>query len=239
MDKNAFKPSAEIGAASKGAYATSKDLGLANDGRFAASQSITESQRDVAKAAAPQQTNADTVGVNPISADMIPPVPPLAVRKQIGPPNIYKFEPTEDVIQSEPVGSGAIQHPFQISDASTGGTAKISVRFGTANDDIPDNIATDLTLTNSTTNYICLNCTLNVAGSITDSDLEVNTTGKPADDNDSAYILIGTVVTGTGTVTTINQAVTHSLRFAACGRTDDGGSPAAVVDRGTYEFWGV
>lgn len=169
----------------------------------------------------------------------LPPIPPLTRRTKIGPESIYKFEPTEDVIQSEPVGSGAIQHPFQMSDASENTTAKVTVRFGTANDDIPDNIATALTLTNSTTNYVCLNCTLNVAGEITDSDLEVNTTGLPADDNDSAYILIGTVVTGSGTVTTINQAVTHSLRFAACGRTDDGGSPAAVVLPGTYEFWGV
>jgi hypothetical protein len=169
----------------------------------------------------------------------LPPIPPLTRRTKIGPDAIYKFEPTEDEIRSEPVGSGAIQHPFQMSDASENTTAKVSVRFGTVNDDIPDNIATGLTLTDSTTNYVCLNCTLNVAGTITDSDLEVNTTGLPANDDDSAYILIGTVVTGSGTVTTINQAVTHSLRFAACGRTDDGGTPAAVVLRGTYEFWGV
>lgn len=132
-----------------------------------------------------------------------------------------------------------INHPYQMSDASTGGTAKVSVRYGTVNDDITDNVATALTLTNSTTNYVCLNCTLNVAGTITDSDLEVNTTGLPANDDDSAYILIGTVVTGSGTVTTINQAVTHSLRFDACGRTDDGGDPAAVTARGDYQFWGV
>lgn len=132
-----------------------------------------------------------------------------------------------------------INHPFQISDASTGGTAKVNVRFGTVNDDIPDGVATDITIADSTTNYIVLNCTLNVAGTITDSDIEDNTTGLPANDDDSAYILLGTVVTGSGTVTTINQAVTHSLRFTPCGRTDTGGETPAVDVAGVYEFWGV
>jgi hypothetical protein len=171
----------------------------------------------------------------------VPPAPELKIRTNIGPDSIYKFEPTEDVIQTEPVGGGGgpIVHPFQITDASENTTAKVSVRFGTVNDDIPDNIATAIDLTDNTTNYVFIHCAIDVPGDVTDTDIEDNTTGLPADDDDSAYILLGTVVTGTGTVTTINQAVTHSLRFTACGRTDDEGETPAVVDRGSYEFWGV
>ena len=170
----------------------------------------------------------------------VPPVPPQAERTAIGPPETYGFDRESKVLGTQPVGGGGpIEHPFQITDVTDSATIEIQVRFGTVNDDIPDNVATDIALTDDATNYVCLNCTLDVPGDITDSDIEVNTTGLPADDDDSAYILLGTVVCASGAVTTINQAVTHSLRFAACNRTDDGGAPAAVVDRGAYEFWGV
>lgn len=172
------------------------------------------------------------------TVNMMPPIPSLTLKRQIGPTQIYKFEPTEDTIQSEPVGGGGgtIVHPFQITDASENTTAKVSVRFGTVNDDIPDNVATAITVADNTTNYVYINCTLDLAGDITDTDIDDNTTGLPADSDYAAYILLGTVVTGTGTVTTINQAVTHSLRFTACGRVVDG---ETLTTAGSYEFWGI
>lgn len=103
----------------------------------------------------------------------------------------------------------------------------------------PTDVATNINVTGTATHYVHLNCTLDVAGAITAAEIDVNTTGLPADDDDSAYILLGTVVTSSSVITAINQAVTHSLRFRTCDRTDDGGSPPAVAVRGSYHFWGV
>lgn len=236
MDNDSFKPSKDLGGANKA-------LAGMDAGSFRTNKDVVQSQRTSEPSAVgnPMRQRAnDSMGNRGVNVDMIPPIPPVVIKKQIGPSQIYKFEPTEDEIRSEPLGGGGeIQHPFQITDASENATAKVSVRFGTVNDDIPDNIATAIDLADNTTNYVFIHCAIDVPGDITDTDIEDNTTGLPADDDDSAYILLGTVVTGDGVVTTINQAVTHSLRFAACGRTDDGGDPPAVTDPGSYEFWGV
>lgn len=204
-----------------------------NNGAFQSSSNVGRPSGDLGGA------GAEFVRPASVSKNMVPPIPPTTERTYIGPPETYGFDKENKLLGTQPIGGGGpIEHPFQISDTSDS-AIQVSVRFGTVNDDIPDNIATNLAITDSATNYVYLLCTLDVPGDITDSDLGVNTTGLPADSTSSAYILIGTVVATAGAITTINQAVTHSLRFTACGRTDDGGSPPAVTADGSYEFWGV
>lgn len=137
-------------------------------------------------------------------------------------------------------GGGAptdIQFPFQITESAT--ALNVKVRYGTVMDIAPTDVATDLALTDDATNYIYIQNTLDVDGNVTASAIGVNTTGLPANDTDNAYILIGNAVCAAGAVTLINQAITHSLRFAACGRTNNGGEPPVVTADGSYEFWGV
>ncbi len=137
-------------------------------------------------------------------------------------------------------GGGAptdVQFPFQITESAT--ALNVKVRYGTVMDIEPTDVATDLPLTDDATNYIYIQNTLDVDGNVTASAIGVNTTGLPTNDTDNAYILIGNVVCADGVVSTINQAITHSLRFAACGRENDGGDPPVVTVDGSYEFWGV
>jgi hypothetical protein len=150
-------------------------------------------------------------------------------------PQSTRFDRQIDTVQTESGGGGSLQFPFQILDASTGGTDKVNVRYGTCQDVAPTGIATDTAITSSTTNYIYLHVTINLAGSVTAVELLHNTTGLPANGDYDGYILLGNVVTGSGVVTTINQAATHSLRTAMCGRVVTDGS---LTTAGTWEFWG-
>lgn len=175
-----------------------------------------------------------------VSKNNVPPIPPKTERTNIGPPETYGFDTENKALGTQPVGGGGdLQHPFQILDSSDSSTAYCNVRYGTIMDIAPTDVATNLALTDSATNYVYIYCTLDVPGDITAADIDVNTTGLPANSDDSAYILIGNVVMAGGVVTTINQAVTHSLRFAACGRTNDGAEPPVLTNRGSYEFWAV
>lgn len=172
----------------------------------------------------------------------IHPIPPTVPRHAIKPEH-FDFEPTRHIIQTEALGGGggAIQHPFQLQDASTiAEPLYYNVRYGTVNDEAPTLVATDIALADDATNYIYLELTVGEDGLMTAVTVADNTTGKPADEDYAAYVLLGNIVTASGLVTTINQACTHSLRFAACGRTeaDPVADPAVELVRGTYEFWG-
>jgi hypothetical protein len=133
-------------------------------------------------------------------------------------------------------GGGAITHPFQIQDASTGGDepeAKINVRYGTVMDLAPTGVGTDIAVTASCTVY--LDVEVDIDGEVIAATLMVEEGAQPADEDYHGYITLGTVEVEDGAITAINQAATHSLRMAMCGREVDGES---LVTAGTYEFWG-
>lgn len=133
-------------------------------------------------------------------------------------------------------GGGAITHPFQLTEVTGGANPAIIARYGTCMDVVPTNVdETFDTLTDNMTNVICLEVTVATDGSFVSATMISEDTTQPADTDTEAYITLGTVVLASGVITEINQACTHSLRFATCGREFTG----EVVDvRGTYEFWG-
>jgi hypothetical protein len=113
--------------------------------------------------------------------------------------------------------------------------AKINVRYGTLMDYEPINLATDITLTGDGTHTIYIQVEVNLAGEIVEVTIATATTGLPDDDDYNGYITLGTAVVDTNAVTEINQACTHSLRMAMCGRVVEG---AVLTTAGTFEFWG-
>ncbi len=154
-----------------------------------------------------------------------------------------KFEPTTDGFNSEYLkvsGSGTIQHPFQLQAGTSG--LSINVRYGTLNDIVPVNVGDDITLgaSGTYTFYLDVEVEQDAEATIISVTLSNATTGQPADDDDHAYITLGEAIVSGGEVTTINQAATHSLRFAPCNRVaaDPEADPPISFERGTYEFWG-
>ena len=116
----------------------------------------------------------------------------------------------------------------------SGGTAKVNVRYGTVMDVEPNNCATDITLSNSTTNIVYIHVTIDINGNFLTAEI-LTGASLPANGNYDGYIAIGQVVVdGSGNMT-INQAMTHSLRMAMCGRVVTGG---VLTTAGTFEFWG-
>lgn len=139
-------------------------------------------------------------------------------------------------------GTVSIEHPFQIVNKSTAGTtpaAKIWVRYGTVQDVAPALIETDSTLSTAATYSVFVEVEVNLAGNIVAAEIGASASGLPANTDYFGYILLGTVIvetSGSGlTVTKINQAATHSLRMAVCGRVVDG---PTLTTPGTFEFWG-
>ena len=146
--------------------------------------------------------------------------------------------PIEDVISSEGGGggSGAITHPFQITEVTGGASPAIIARYGTVMDVVPTNVdETFDTLTDNATNVICIEVTVATDGTLASVAMIAEVATQPADTDTEAYLTLGTVVLASGVITEINQACTHSLRFATCGRVVEGES---ITTRGTYEFWG-
>lgn len=149
------------------------------------------------------------------------------------------------ILSSTATGSGGggdttITHPFQIADVSDPAAdplvPTIHVRYGTVMDIVPANVDVDFTgdLADNSTNTIYLEAVLLEDGTIDDVTMYA-AASQPPDEDYLACITLGTVVIASGVITTINQAATHSLRFATCGRV--------VVDevmtvRGSYEFRG-
>lgn len=138
---------------------------------------------------------------------------------------------------SGPAAKLAIVHPFQVTDATAAGAAKVKVRSGSVNDVVATGIApADQALTSAGTWRIYLDCTLNTdsAGAVTAVAVAVTSGAQPANTRTHAYITLATVpvtaVDGGLKVGEISQLATHSLRFYACGRTES--------EDGSYNFWG-
>lgn len=127
-------------------------------------------------------------------------------------------------------GSSEFTHPFKMSASDVD---EIEILYGTVNDVAAS--GSPLAMSTNGTRYVYLKCTISLAGGVTAVVIE-EASSQPANSDGFAYITLGIVTVASGAITTIQQAVTHSLRFGACGRTDSGGS---VVTRGTYAFWGV
>jgi hypothetical protein len=129
-------------------------------------------------------------------------------------------------------GSSEFTHPFKITDAGEG---IVDVAYGTIND-ISDTLSVDLSASDATY-LVYAEATLDIDGLVTAVNLSTTSSSLPADTDSAAHILLGEVTITDGAVSAMEQAVTHSLRFGACGRTNDGG--VTVISRGDYHFWGV
>ena len=140
-----------------------------------------------------------------------------------------------DKVEMVPSAGGDIQFPFQLTDVSTGGSAYINARYGTVQDVEPTNTATSIAVSSDGTWTIYVHITIDINGVMLTAELLAALTGQPADTDYDGYITIGTVVVASGLITTINQAATHSLRTAMCGRVVTSG---VLTTRGVYEFWG-
>lgn len=163
---------------------------------------------------------------------------PLPVQQERA-PKLVTSTPTAqfgkdiDVIKSDPPGgAGTPQHPFQIQKVDDD---TINVRYGTMQDVAPTNVATDINLTGNGTHTVYLDVEIDLNGVVIGVTLSEGTSGQPADTDYHGYITLGEVVMASSVITTINQAATHSLRTAMCGRVVTSGS---LTTRGTYEFWG-
>lgn len=155
-------------------------------------------------------------------------------------PVSHRFDRQVDRISTPPAGGGGtLQHPFQILNTTPSGddpTPTINVRYGTLQDIEPDNVAADQTLESGDSEYfVYLHVTIDLDGNVTAAELVIDTSAQPADGDNDGYITLGTVEVTDGAIATINQAATHSLRTAMCGRvvTDD-----ELTTAGTWEFWG-
>jgi hypothetical protein len=142
-------------------------------------------------------------------------------------------------IASEGGGGGGgqtITHPFQITEVTGEATPTIHVRYGTVMDIVPTNVDVNFVrdLADNSTNTIYLEAVLLEDGTI-DYVTMYAAASQPADGDYLACITLGTVVISSGVITTINQAATHSLRFATCGRVVVDGT---MTVRGSYEFRG-
>lgn len=163
----------------------------------------------------------------------IPPIPPISRRKVIGPDSIYKFEPTEDVIQSEPVGGGSTSFvpPMcleQVDDTN------VKVKFGQVNSITPTGIATNIDVSGTDGTWsIYLDCTLDSAGAVTAAAVSSATTGVPADTYDHAYKLIGEADVASSLITAVRYSLLFSQGFVACGR--DSADPSTTP--GTFYFF--
>lgn len=159
-------------------------------------------------------------------------------KRNIGPREIFKISLVTDQIQSEWTKTGggtAFEHPFQILDASSGATPKVNIRYGTMMDVVPTNVATDISLS-AGTSYFYLKNQVDINGLFVGSVLITSGSSQPADDDTYGYITLGRAIVAGTSITEIEQAATHSLRMAVCGRTLSGGT--AILDTGQYEFWG-
>lgn len=127
-------------------------------------------------------------------------------------------------------GITSIEHPFQIYKIDD---THVKVRYGTLQDIVPTGIDTS-TVVGSGVAIFYLNMEVDLGGAIVAVSVG-NAASLPVDADYHGYIALGAVTLAAG-VQTISQAVTHSLRYAICGRTVDGES---LVSAGFYEFWGV
>lgn len=166
--------------------------------------------------------------------------PSLAKGQVIATPDVSSQQPSTrfdkqiDRIDSPPAapGKAGFQFPFQITKVNT---TTVNVRYGTMMDVVPANVATDIALTDDGTNTFYLDVEIDIDGNVIGVTLSHATSGQPANTDYHGYITIGSVEVVSGLITAINQAATHSLRMAMCGRVVTG---PVLTQPGTYEFWG-
>jgi hypothetical protein len=142
-----------------------------------------------------------------------------------------------DKIVSQPAGGGGIQFPFQLQKKTIGGSPYVNVRYGTMQDIEPTDTATDIALTSDGTWNVYIHVVIDGPGAVVSATLVVTLSAMPANGNYDGYILLGQVIVASGAITTVNQAATHSLRTAMCGRVWDSGT-STLTTPGTWEFWG-
>lgn len=191
-----------------------------------------------------EQNLPDDFRRSPLGELSVVPATPPTLR--LGAPFSERLDRSIDEIVSPPAGGAAggaaFTFPFQITDVSVDPDPIIHVRYGTLNDIVPINDDTDITIPGdgTWTFFLDVNVDEDAVATIISVTLTGSTSGQPADDDDHAYITIGQVIVAGGVITTINQAATHSLRFAACNRVaaDPEADPPVVFARGQYEFWG-
>lgn len=168
---------------------------------------------------------------------------PFQGKSQLPLPNLIHETPTIQFDRQidPPQGSGgadaggSIQFPFQLQDKSAGTTAQFEARYGTVMDVEPTNCETVIALTDNTTTIIYIHVVVDDPGNFVSAEI-LTGAAQPADGTYDGYITIGQAITGTGIITSLGQAMTHSLRMAMCNRTVDGGGH--VANPGSFEFWG-
>ncbi len=145
-----------------------------------------------------------------------------------------RFDKQVDRIDSPPAAPGIanFQFPFQIRKVDDD---TVNVRYGTMQDIAPTNIATDIDVSGTDTFTFYLDVEIDIDGAVIGVTLSNSTTGQPVDDDYHGYITLGTVVVDSDVITEINQAATHSLRTAMCGRIVESG---VLTAPGVFEFWG-
>ena len=114
-------------------------------------------------------------------------------------------------------------YPFQLSDATEAGTAKVKIRFGMVNGITPggmgDPSETSLTLTVGSSGYVVLAVTTNTGGVATRAAISI-AASMPIDSATLGHIALGYVTKNTGpTSVTCSQSVSGSLAHMMCGAT--------------------
>lgn len=156
--------------------------------------------------------------------------------KRGGPEFNDRFDRMVDRIPDPPsAGGGDIQFPFQILDKSDDTDTQAWVRFGTVMDVEPTGCETNIVFTSDDVYTIYVNVTVDINGVQTAVEIDNGTGGQPADSDYNGYLTLGVVTVDGGKITLIQQAATHSLRFAMCGRVV---SSSTLITAGTFEFWG-
>ena len=118
-------------------------------------------------------------------------------------------------------GGGTTYHPFKLSDATSGGSAKVNIRFGMVNGLTPggmgDPSETSLTLTVGSSGYVVLAVTTDTFGVATSAAISI-TASMPDNTETLGHIALGYVTKNTGpTSVTCSQSVSGSLAHQQCG----------------------
>ena len=121
-------------------------------------------------------------------------------------------------------GLAAATHPFRVTDASAGGTAKVRIQAGTVNNLMPtvpsegdvSLAATPAPTPTVTHPHIVLKVTTDNTGAVTDAVMQ-NLASVPADTSTAGYLLIATLTIAGGKVTQVQQFVSTSVQHIMCG----------------------
>jgi hypothetical protein len=143
-----------------------------------------------------------------------------------------QFDRSIDEIKSEPAGGGGGGYipPLTLEQVDD---TNVKVKTGTVGGIIPTGVATNITVSGTTTYYVFIDATIDADGDVTAATISNNTTGVTADSDTHAYYLIGTVVVASSVITAVNPTLAFSQEFAACGR--DPADPSTTP--GTYTFF--